>query len=171
VRQGRGTPPSCWRGSVQAATLAAPRRPSATSVLSVMTSHRAYPILRYFHFRHAYDALPRLLLVTLDLATLIESALDTDRYRALVDSAAVAELRDGGLHVLDELATTFLPAGQPRHPSLPEQAWRERYDHAVTRLRAAGIATTPDHEAGAPLYRAAPGVGPSYRGASGVLGL
>jgi len=117
-----------------------------------MTSHRAYPILRYFHFRHAYDALPRLLLVTLDLATLIESALDTDRYRALVDSAAVAELRDGGLHVLDELATTFLPAGQPRHPSLPEQAWRERYDHAVTRLRAAGIATTPDHEAGARRY-------------------
>jgi len=70
----------------------------ATSVLSVMASHRAYPILRYVHFRHAYDALPRLLLVALDLATLIESALDADRYRALVDSAAVAELWDGGLY-------------------------------------------------------------------------
>jgi len=121
----------------------------ATSVLSVMASHRAYPILRYFHFRHTYDALPRLLLLALDLAALIESALDADRYRALVDSAAVAELRDGGLYVLDELATTFLPAGQPRHPSLSEQAWCARYDRAVTRLRAAGIATTPDHEAGA----------------------
>jgi len=54
--------------------------------------------------------------------------------------------------VLNELATTFLPAGQPRHPSMPEQAWRERYDRAVTRLRAAGIATTPDHEAGMRRY-------------------
>jgi len=124
----------------------------AMSVLSVMTSHRAYPILRYFHFRHTYDALPRLLLVALDLATLIESALDADQYRTLVDSAAVAELRDGGLYVLNELATTFLPAGQPRHPSMPEQAWRARYDRAVTRLQAAGIATTPDYEAGVRRY-------------------
>lgn len=124
----------------------------ATSVLSVMASHRAYPILRYFHFRHTYDALPRLLLVALDLATLIESALDADQNRALVDSAAAAELGGGGRHVLDELAATFLPAGQPRHPSMSEQAWRARYDRAVTRLRAAGIATTPDHEAGARRY-------------------
>ncbi len=35
---------------------------------------------------------------------------------------------------------------------MSEQAWRAHYDRAVTRLHAAGIATTPDHEAGARRY-------------------
>jgi len=128
----------------------------ARSLVSVLESHRSYPVLRYFHFCHTYDAVPRLLLVSLDTATLIKSALPPEVYRTLVDSAALAELWGGGLHVLHELSNSLLPGGAPAPTDAPEseQAWRERYVRAVARLRAAGIATTPDDEAGGRRYSA-----------------
>lgn len=45
-------------------------------MLGVLQTHQAYPVLRYFHFREVYYALPRLIFVALDAATLICAATD-----------------------------------------------------------------------------------------------
>jgi len=52
-------------------------------------THRSYAVLRYLHFREERHALPRLLLVSLDGATLVRAGLDGRRSRPLIRSAAV----------------------------------------------------------------------------------
>lgn len=123
-----------------------------TCLLNVLEEHRSYPILRYFRLRQPYTSLPRLFLVTLDTAALLKSALHPAVYRTVVDSAATVQLWGGGLHVLHELAASFLPTGLSDRMPQPEQEWRERYHRARARLQQAGIQTTPDPEAGAERY-------------------
>ena len=40
-------------------------------------THRFYPVLRYFHYREPFYALPRVLLIALDTATLLRSVHET----------------------------------------------------------------------------------------------
>lgn len=122
------------------------------SVLDVFESANTYRVLRYFHHHRNCNALPRILLMALETATLIRSALHPEVYRTLVNSAAVAELWGGGLNVLNELSRSFLPRDLIEETHLPEQEWRGRYDRAAACLRAAGIETEPDREAGVRRY-------------------
>lgn len=66
-------------------------------------THRSYPVLRYFHFRDPRYALPRLLLVSLDTAALLRSALDERCYERLLGSPVLFEMHAAALELLDEL--------------------------------------------------------------------
>ncbi|MGI8968466.1 MAG: potassium channel family protein [Chloroflexota bacterium] len=124
----------------------------ATALLEVTEAHRYYPILRYFHFHQTYNSLPRLLFVILDTAALIGSALDRERYRRFVESAAVAELRNGGLHALSDLCATLCSPAPDRAGAGAERSWRDRYQRSLHQLNAAGIATERDVVEGAERY-------------------
>ncbi|HEY9763312.1 MAG TPA: potassium channel family protein [Trichocoleus sp.] len=122
------------------------------SLLTLLESHHAYPVVHYFRFRESYYALSRIVLIAMDTATLLKSTLHEDRYRSLINCTAVAELSGGGLHLLSELAHSFLPRQDYCESRPSEPLLRERYYDAVARLKQEGIETTADLEAGANLY-------------------
>lgn len=112
-------------------------------------THRSYPVLRYFHFRQERYALPRLVLLALEGATLVRSALDGKRYRSLIRSAAVYELVTAGLQLLEEL----VPGAAPEQPSAAERArWQARFECCVETLRDAGLEVVTDVEQGTREY-------------------
>ncbi|MEC4816499.1 MAG: potassium channel family protein [Scytonema sp. PMC 1069.18] len=125
----------------------------ARDLINLLESQHSYPALLYFRFHQNYYALPRILFLAMDTVTLIKSALNTKKHKALVDSTAVAELWGGGLQLLIEISRLFsLKACANQTNDNLEQVWRERYYDAVERLKQEGIETAPDLEAGANLY-------------------
>lgn len=123
----------------------------ARGLLCLLESHHAYPILHYFRFQDAYYALARIALVSLDLATLIKTALHPQVYQFLIESAAVTELESGGLYMLSELADSFLDSTQPASPQ-PKSEWRHWYFKSIKLLQQHGIETVLDIQAGADAY-------------------
>lgn len=121
--------------------------------------HHFYPVLFYFRFHEPYYAVSRFTLVSLDLATLIATALDDETLGWLKATSAVIQIRQASDLLATTLADTFLERGAPRDESLPEREvvdrWRRRYLDALLRLRRAGIATAVDVRAGADAYVAA----------------
>jgi len=116
--------------------------------------HHFYAVLLYFRFPEPYYALGRGVLVTLDLVTLIKSALDDARYAWVKESAAVTQIWRGAMRTVTELSVVFLPQGLPEGEPDPKDVarWRRRYQGALRRLREAGIATIADEAAGADNY-------------------
>ena len=116
--------------------------------------HHFYAVLLYFRFPEPYYALGRGVLVTLDLVTLIKSALDDKRYAWLKESAAVTQIWRGAMRTVTELSVVFLPQGLPEGEPDPNdvERWRRRYAVALRRLREAGIQTIADEAAGADNY-------------------
>ena len=95
----------------------------ARDLLSILESHHAYPVLHYFRLKEPYYALARMELISMDLVTLIKTALHPHSYQPLIRSSAMAELEGGGLDMLLQLSDSFLD--DPK-PDLPEQktTWR-----------------------------------------------
>ena len=83
---------------------------------------------------------------------MVKSALNTEKYSFLVRSTAVTELWGGGMQILSELSQAVLPKHRIKCDRQTEFAWRQRYYHAIERLRSEGIETAVDLEAGADLY-------------------
>lgn len=141
-------------GDFSTATVALSRMGS--DLLHVFESHRAYPILRYFHFPSGYKSLPYMLFVMLDTAALIRSALDPSQYRSVIESSATTQVWEGGLHEIDELLATLIPRRlyneTKRSDSEREAWWADHYRQARTRLEEAGISTEPDVEHGTRRY-------------------
>lgn len=120
-------------------------------LLFLLESHHAYPVLHYFRFREAQYSLSRMALISLDLATLIKTALHPQIYQALRSSSAVAELENGGLDMLYQVADSFLnerALDQPQH----KDDWRQWYFKAADKLQQNGIETVDDLESGADRY-------------------
>lgn len=112
-------------------------------------THRFYPILRYFHYREPYYALPRILHTALDTATLIRSALDQERYARVIHSPDLNTMFDAAMMLMHELTSD----AQPSPPSKQEvKIWRERYLAALPRLADAGLHIRVDTVAGADEY-------------------
>lgn len=124
----------------------------ARELIDLLELQHSYPVLLYFRFRETYYGLPWIVFLSLDTASLIKSALNPKKYPALVHSTAVAQLWGGGLQIVFELSKLLLQKQRTNVKDGMEQAWRQRYYHAVERLRAEGIETTTDLEAGADLY-------------------
>lgn len=120
----------------------------ADNLLTLLESHHFYPILHYMRFQESYYALPRVAFLVLDTASLLKSALDDDRYRSLVYSAAVAELWSGGTHLLQVIADAYPSVNRPDDQEQPDLAtierWRDQFKQARARLQEAGITTTRD---------------------------
>lgn len=128
----------------------------AAELISVKESHHFYPALFYFKFSDPQYAMSRLALVILDTITLIKSGMDEDEYGWVKKSGAVESLWRTSMHLQTELAWAFLPGGLPDSETEPDAdtkaAWRRRYQNALHRLKAAGIATLADESIGAEVY-------------------
>ena len=114
-------------------------------------AHHFYPLLLYFRFKEARYALPRLVFLLLDLAALIDAALDRARYRTVIASSPATGLRRGALLLLKTLADDA-PANTGRDMPEPDPAQvRRSFEIALRTLSSAGIAVDP---AGADRYLA-----------------
>lgn len=130
---------------------------SAHSLQRLYETHRFYPVLRYFHYRHPYYALPYLLSLALDTAALLSTALDGDRYPGLAGRASAPDLLTASaLQLADDLVPAASRASSPRpvgeEPGPVAEDWRKRYRSAVRRLDEAGLRVNPDPTSGAEQY-------------------
>lgn len=125
----------------------------ARELTAMKETHHFYPVLFYFRFEDVHYAASRILLVSLDAAALIHTALDPHELGWLQESAALAELERSSALLLRTLNQHFPVhhASQPVGPLLHER-WRLRYGEALQRLREADIPTRTDAEAGAREY-------------------
>jgi hypothetical protein len=125
----------------------------ADEMAAIKETHHFYPVLFYFRFEDAFYAPSRILLIALDTAALLRTALDPGELGWLQESAALAELERSGILLLRTLTDSFPVHEQPSTDSQRSRdRWRLRYAHALVRLRAAGIPTRADQEAGANDY-------------------
>src|SRR5206468_2955783 len=125
----------------------------AGQVAAIKETHHFYPLLFYFRFEDPFYAMSRVLLIALDAAALIRTALDPRELGWLQESAAVSEVERTSALLLRMLNESFPVRPEPSTDSArsPER-WRVRYEQAVQRLHAAGIATRADPETGAREY-------------------
>ena len=120
---------------------------------AIKETHHFYPVLFYFRFTDDFYAMSRLLLVALDAAALVRTALDPRELGWLQESAALDELERTSALLLRTLTENFPASRAPSADSTrSRERWRLRYEQAVQRLRAAGIPTRDDAEAGARDY-------------------
>jgi len=95
----------------------------------------------------------RVLLIALDATALVRTALDQRELGWLQESAALTELERTSSLLLRTLNQNFLGhSGAPAESAQSRERWRLRYEHALQRLRTAGIPTRADPEAGAREY-------------------
>ncbi|MBI0475606.1 two pore domain potassium channel family protein [Sphingomonas sp. MA1305] len=124
----------------------------ARSLAATKEAHHFYPLLFYFRFEQPLYAVSRFSFVLLDAMTLIDTALDQDRYGAVSASAPVAAIRRGARLLLETLDSHF-PTGSARNdPSAEAWQFRQSYNAATRILAEAEIATSPN---GAKAYVAA----------------
>lgn len=126
----------------------------ATELITLLESHQTYTVLRYFRRGPTY-ALPRVAYLILDSVTLMQSALDPQRYHPLLHSTSFVQLTGAGYQMVEELGDAFLPSGLlDEHAASQEDepAWRAHFADAVDALRAEGIAVLPATAQGADRY-------------------
>ncbi|MDB5641550.1 MAG: conserved rane protein of unknown function [Hyphomicrobiales bacterium] len=128
----------------------------AAGMTEAKEAHHFYPVLFYFRFDDAHHSVSRSALVALDLASLVQCALNEKEFGWLKNAGAVAQLAEASMMLVTALERTFLPDGLPDpDPDLEQQAedcWRARYRAALRRLQSAGIQTAADETAGAEAY-------------------
>lgn len=117
---------------------------TATVLREVLQSHLSYPVLRYFHYRDTYYALPRMLLTLLDARSLIGSAIDQQRYAGVAASTALDELDQAADALLAELIP-HAPVGSISDDD--RDRWAQRFANALRVLRRHSIAVDDSPEA------------------------
>ncbi len=114
------------------------------SLAATKEAHHFYPLLFYFRFEEPRYAVSRFSFVLLDATTLIETALDRQRYGGLATSAAVASIRRGARMLIETLDSHF-PTAEDRTDLAGETGRLRRSYAAATRiLESAGIPVRSD---------------------------
>ena len=125
----------------------------AGEMAAIKETHHFYPVLFYFRFEEPFYAPSHMLLVALDAAALVRTALDPRELGWLQESAALVELERAAAMLLRTLNRSFpMFRGSSVGDPQPDERWRLRYRDAVLRLREAGVPTRADPEAGAREY-------------------
>lgn len=124
----------------------------ARSLAAIKEGHHFYPLLFYFRFEEPHYAVSRLSFVLLDATTLIDSALDRQRYANLAASAPVASIRRGARMLLETLNSHFPTAADRAEDVGDGSRLRHSYFAAERTLATASIAVRTD---GAGAYVAA----------------
>jgi hypothetical protein len=112
----------------------------AASLRHIAQTHRAYPVLRSFHYRQDYDALPRILLTCLETSTLLRTTLDLDTAsvsgRTPLAGTSVEEIHEAARAVRSQLLSA-----PERSRATTQQRWDWANHHAemVSALAAAGV--------------------------------
>jgi hypothetical protein len=109
------------------------------SLAATKEAHHFYPLLFYFRFEQSLYAVSRFSFVLLDAVTLIETALDRQRYARVVASGAVRSINRGAHLLLETLDSNF-PTAVDRKCDVSEE-WRIRqsYMAATITLASAGV--------------------------------
>src|SRR5581483_1833873 len=97
----------------------------------------------------------RFSLVSLDAATLIQTALDDGEYSWLQRSDAVTQFGRAALQLVTSLSETFVRPPleiEKQAAQQPQDLWKARYYAGLEQLKQAGIKTVADERAGAELY-------------------
>ncbi|MGN6332280.1 MAG: potassium channel family protein [Motilibacteraceae bacterium] len=102
-------------------------------------THRSYPVLRSFHYRQEFYALPQVLLTCLNIATLLRSTLDEHRYAAARPSGPADEVLAAGRDLLQELAPSRGDQSPTDETDETDEVWRQDFDEAYRRISAAGL--------------------------------
>jgi len=123
-----------------------------SNISDLKETHHLYPMLAYFRFPEPFYGVSYITRMSLECASLIRSALDPGRYGWLQESGAMCEIWDGALMLLDTVQNAFGASSGGEKSKSPAAEWRGRYYDAVRRFQEAGIATSPDVEAGAERY-------------------
>lgn len=111
----------------------------ALSLVAVKEAHHFYPLLFYFRFEDPLYSVSRFGFVVLDLVTLINTALDQERFRSLVRSAPVTTLHQCAVLLFETLGRNF-PAGRNSATGAADTTRiRRRYAAAIETLRGAGV--------------------------------
>ncbi|MFQ4134848.1 potassium channel family protein [Nodosilinea sp. PGN35] len=124
----------------------------AKDLTSLLEFNNSYPLLLYFRYRQTYYALPRIVYLAIDTATLINCALNADRYGAVAEASGAAELWYGSIHLMKELDQSIDSRAKFLPHDYAEPLWREHYDHALEVLNQNGIKTTDIPLSGAQSY-------------------
>jgi hypothetical protein len=114
------------------------------SLAAIKEAHHFYPLLFYFRFKEPRYAVLRMTFVLLDLTTLIDSALDRQRYGVLIGSAPVSALRRGAFLLLGTLDRNFRSGDDRPGAALETGQGRQSYMSAIAVLTRGGIAVEPD---------------------------
>jgi hypothetical protein len=113
------------------------------SVASTKEAHHFYPLLFYFRFEESLYSVSRFSFILLDLTTLIESALNPQRYGTVINSNPVAALRRGAMMLLQTLDRNFSSAAG-RAQKTAETWHRQSYVDATRMLARAGVEARPE---------------------------
>lgn len=112
---------------------------TADGLRALAQTHRAYPVLRSFHYHRDYYALPRILLTCWETVTLLETVVDSGRaQRPELAGSALGEIRAAARRLTSQLGI------DPREPEPPRrgpwrEAWRGHHAELVAELERAGI--------------------------------
>ena len=133
-------------------------RAAARDLQGLLESHVEHPIIHYFHAARVYKSTPRVLFLTLETCAVVRSCLDEQKYPETCKHPEVRTLEASARHVLSEFTRSLKlrPRGRANGEGTFEESrrWRRRYEETMRRLRAAGVATKPDRDAGWEEYRA-----------------
>ncbi|WP_430252244.1 ion channel [Neorhizobium sp. DAR64860/K0K1] len=117
----------------------------ARSLAMTKEAHHFYPLLFYFRFEDPLYSVSRMSFILLDLTTLIEAALDRNKYGVLVRSVAVQSLHRCARLLLATLDQNF-PTVDEKQTLSRTAVFEASYAAALAVLRNAGIETKPDAE-------------------------
>lgn len=120
----------------------------AGSLRSITQTHRAYPVLRSFHYQHDYAALPIILLTCLETSTLLRTSLDLEtaapHHRSPLSGTSATEIHDAATALTSQL----LSAPRRRPPSADqERAWAAHHRRTVRDLSADRVPVRTDEAA------------------------
>jgi len=128
----------------------------AASVAEMKETHQFYPVLLYFRFPEAHYSLSYITGTALDIVSLIETGLDSDRSAPLRSSGSVVTLWEASLLLLHMVGHTSHPADSYAKKARPTQSdceeWERQFRAGVDRMRSAGIPVVSDIEAAARRY-------------------
>ena len=119
-------------------------------------SHHLYPVLHYFRFREARYALPRIILIAMESASLSATLPKRNGGGGIAPSAAVDELWTGGMDVIEHLSENFLskkfrkPGGEIGKEETEQ--WRRRFFALAEKMRNVGIEPPSDLNTSASEY-------------------
>ena len=136
--------------------LEAVMRMAARDLQGLLESHIEHPIIHYFHPFEVYKSMPRMLFLTLETCTVIQSCLDADEYTETCNHPEVRTLEASARHVLNGLVIS-LGLERRTEPRIEKSSgelrrWKNRYKQTLRKLKKAGIRTRRDESAGWEIY-------------------
>lgn len=134
--------------------LAATLETAARDLQRLLESHIEHPMIHYFHPIEVYKSLPRMLFLSLEVATVMRACLHREAHRDTREHPAVRLLATTAHHVLDMLnealrlreeAPEAVAAAVDEDVSR-RRRWRRRFADSMLRLGEAGIETAGDEQ-------------------------